>query len=317
MNGYGHPADYIENGRKYCGFNRHQYLFPIDEEETNRMSIGHEIIQYARVGRPEPDGKCLHSAPIELGPRNRVPRVLDLGCGEGNWVLDMAEKFPGVEIRGVDLACIQPPSRYLPSNVRFQAPTDYEGFWTFGEQSWDLIHLALGCGSVSNWPELYKNAFRHLKPGIGYFEQVEVDFEPRCDDGTLPILDTKLNEWYGYLKKATIKANRPIAFSRETRNMLENEGFVDVEEQIIQIPLNPWPKDPHKKTLGLYYTGWMETRALESMSMQPLTLVEKKSREFVEALCREASQDIKRCRYHAYNKLHIFTARKPLEQSSS
>ena len=144
---------------------------------------------------------------------------------------------------------------------------------------------------------------RHLKPGIGYFEQVEVDFEPRCDDGTLPILDCKLNEWYGYLKKATIKANRPIAFSRETRNMLENEGFVDVEEQIIQIPLNPWPKDPHKKTLGLYYTGWMETTALESMSMQPLTLVEKKSREFVEALCREASQDIKRCKYHAYNKL--------------
>ena len=132
---------------------------------------------------------------------------------------------------------------------------------------------------------------------------MEVDFEPRCDDGTFPVADSKLNEWYGYLKKATIKANRPIAFPRETRNMLQSEGFVDVKEQIIPIPLNPWPKDPHKKTLGLYYTGWMETRALESMSMQPLTLVEGKSREFVETLCSEASQDIKRCKYHLYNKL--------------
>lgn len=30
--------DYFENGRKYCGFHKHQYLYPIDEVCMPRRS---------------------------------------------------------------------------------------------------------------------------------------------------------------------------------------------------------------------------------------------------------------------------------------
>jgi hypothetical protein len=64
-------------------------------------------------------------------------------------------------------------------------------------------------GSVTSWPELYRkvcrsvNRFelkigsankarlRHLKPGSGFLEHIEIDIIPRCDDGPLPPVPLK------------------------------------------------------------------------------------------------------------------------------
>ena len=48
----------------------------------------------------------------------------------------------------------------IPRNLRFRTPRDYESPWSLGEDSWDLIHLRMGCGSVSSWPEMYERIFR-------------------------------------------------------------------------------------------------------------------------------------------------------------
>ena len=204
--------------------------------------------------------------------------------------------------------------------MRFNAPRDYEGIWSLGENSWDLIHLRLGCGSVSDWPELYRNVLayvhhywkmescvlnlrRHLKPGVGHFERVEVDFEPRCDDGTMPRA-CKLVQWYGDLKIATEKAHRSIRYRRmETTEMLLRQGVVDVKEQILQLPLNGWHPDRHLKSLGTDYTAWMGYDDLVGMSLQAFTHIEGMSPESAKNFAREASLDILRPRYHGYNNL--------------
>jgi hypothetical protein len=31
--------------------------------------------------------------------------------------------------------------------------------------------------------------------------------------------------------------------------MLERTGFVEIQEQVIKVPLNPWPTDPHLKDI--------------------------------------------------------------------
>lgn len=50
----------------------------------------------------------------------------------------------------------------IPPNLRFRIPRDFESPWSLGEDSWDLIHLRMGYGSISSWQEMYHNIFRHV-----------------------------------------------------------------------------------------------------------------------------------------------------------
>ena len=93
--------------------------------------------------------------------------------------------------------------------------------------------------------------------------------------------------------------------------MLRDQGFVDIEEKVIMVPLSPWHSNPHKRNLGLWYTGWMEEPALEAMSLQPLTKFEGFTPDQVRTLAREACEDIRRTKYHAYNKLWVPSSARP------
>lgn len=58
------------------------------------------------------------------------------------------------QVLGLDLANLQPAQ--IPPNVRFQIPFNFETpYWSLGQDSWDLIHMQMLCGSVSSWPNLY------------------------------------------------------------------------------------------------------------------------------------------------------------------
>ena len=129
-----------------------------------------------------------------------------------------------------------------------------------------------------------------------------MDFEPRCDDGTMPRA-CKLVQWYGDLKIATEKAHRPIQFKRDTAKMLRDQGFVDVEEKVIQLPLNGWHPDKQMKSVGTDYTAWMGYDDLVGMSLQPFTHIEGMSPERAKSFAREASFDILRPKYHGHNEL--------------
>ncbi|KAJ8605672.1 hypothetical protein MRB53_041389 [Persea americana] len=141
---------------------------------------------------------------------------------------------------------------------------------------------------------------RHLKPGVGSIEQVEIDYTPRCDDGTLnydPVV-----QWYEYLANATAQAARPIAYQHNTRQMLETAGFTDIQEQIIKAPYNPWPKDPHQKEVGRWYCVAL-TEGLEALSLAAFTRVYRWSAADVKRLLN----DVRRCmltkKCHGYNNM--------------
>ncbi|KAF2668219.1 LaeA-like protein [Microthyrium microscopicum] len=295
------PQHYKENTRNYHAFRRGMYLYPCDEDEKDRMDIYHKIFEVARRGQ-------LHTAPI-ISSHNEPARIMDVGCGTGIWAIDIADRYPTAEVLGLDLVNIQPEK--IPPQLRFRVPIDHEGPWTFGEESWDLIHIQQACGSISSWPELYQKAFAHLKPGSGYIEQVEIDLKPRCDDGTL-LPDSPLHEWYNYLDDATNRANRPIAFNAATKEQLRAAGFIDIREQIIRAPLNGWPNDPHQRQIGRwYYIGLSE--GLEALSAAPFTRIFRWDfTEHVLPLCGRVKKEMTNHKVHAYNNIHIITARKPL-----
>ncbi|OCK90767.1 LaeA-like protein [Cenococcum geophilum 1.58] len=292
------PQNYIENGRLYHGFRRGIYMYPCDEPEKDRMDIYHKLFLVARREQ-------LHQTPI---PRNWEPRILDLGCGTGIWAIDMADCYPNAEVVGLDLVNIQPEK--IPPKLRFRVPRDYESPWSLGEDSWDLIHLRMACGSVSSWPELYQKIFTHLRPGSGWIEQVEIDLRPQCDDHTLP-QDSPITQWYNYLADATHRVSRPIAYQHNTRQMLQAAGFIDIQEIVIRAPYNSWPNDPHQKEIGRWYNLGI-SEGLEAMSVAPFIRVNQWNlNQHVKPLIEAVRAQICNKKIHAYNNIHIWTARRP------
>lgn len=280
----------------YHGYHKGMYLLPCDEEEQDRLDIFHKLMTVARAS----DG-------LIYAPHPANSRILDLGCGTGIWCIEVANKYPDSFVVGVDLAPIQPANR--PKNCDFHAPMDFEGPWAMGEESWDLIHMQMGAGSVQSWASLYKRIFAHLRPGAWY-EQVEIDFEPRCDDRSLTGL--ALRHWYSALKHATESRNRPIAHSsRETVRNLQEAGFTEIDHQMVGLPLNPWHNDEHERKVARWYNLAI------SESIEPLSLaafsraygwpVEKIQRIATDVKSEAFNKDI-----HGYNILHIYQARKPL-----
>jgi hypothetical protein len=81
--------------------------------------------------------------------------------------------------------------------------------------------------------------------------------------------------------------------------MLESSGFVDIQEQVIQVPLNPWPVDPHLKDIGRWYNLGL-TQGLEALSLAPLMRIKNWKRADVDRLVQDVKREICSKRYHAY-----------------
>jgi SAM-dependent methyltransferase len=219
----------------------------------------------------------------------------------------MAGKYPSAEIRGIDLAAIQPANR--PANCVFHPYKDFESPWMLGEESFDLIHMRLGCGSVSDWGNIYRQAYRHLRPG-GYLELVEIDFEPRIHKADPNFMNSQLYAWYNVLKEATADVSKPIAYNRNTRLILEAAGFEVAGHEWTELPLNDWPHDPQLKDVGKWYNLAFEDSVVPLL-LGPMTRVKGWSFGEVQALADAANRAASDKTKQPYNMLHVITARKP------
>ena len=291
---------------------RGQYLLPCDATERDRLDIMHKLFNVVR-GRE----RRLLNAPFQAamsGVPGDAPRILDLGCGTGIWLLDMAEIYPDAECLGVDLHHMGPPS--VLDNVTLRGNMDYETPWSLGERSWDLIHLQCALGSVSSWEQLYQKVMRHLKPGTGWFESVEIDLTPRCDDGSLQ--EGMLSQWWGYISQVYSVLSRPIVYNQNTGADLERAGFIDIRHEQYLLPLNGWPLDRKDHKAGMWYNialsaGENNTGGygMDAISLAPLTRVYQWPVEHARQLCEDALKQASDPNVHVYNWLHVWSARAP------
>lgn len=135
-----------ENGRRYHAFKEGAYWAPNDEPEQDRLTMQSRAIFLA-------SGSKLHHCPLD-----QPLRIVDMGCGTGQWAIEMAEMYPAAEVYGVDLSPIQPT--WVPPNVKFEID-DVEGDWTWPENYFDLVHeqlLVTGC--LADTPKYFKQALR-------------------------------------------------------------------------------------------------------------------------------------------------------------
>ncbi|PVH79468.1 S-adenosyl-L-methionine-dependent methyltransferase [Cadophora sp. DSE1049] len=284
-----------ENGRRYHAYKDGQYLFPNDEQESDRLDLQHHLLYMTF------DGK-LHTAPIPK--KQQLHRVLDVGTGTGIWAIDFADEHPESEVIGVDLSPIQPS--FVPPNLTFQVD-DIEEEWTFTNK-FDFIYSRMMTGSLMNWPKFFSQSYGNLNPG-GWIEVVDICLPYQSEDGTLKE-DSAIHHWIKTGIPGVTALGREIHTAHTYKERMIAAGFENVTEVIYKWPTNRWPKDKRMKEIGMWALENMLS-SLEAVSLAIFTRGLGWSKEELDVLLAKVRNEMKDTKIHAYAPIYVVYGQKP------
>ncbi|KAL7275609.1 hypothetical protein RUND412_001442 [Rhizina undulata] len=287
-----------ENGRRYHGYKEGKYHIPNDESEQDRLDILHHVCLMANHGR-------LFISPV--GEDWKPQRVLDIGTGSGIWSMDFADQYPSAEVIGVDLSPIQPT--WVPPNLKFEVD-DIEEEWSYADGTFDLIFIRHMAGFIDDWPKLYRQAFRCLKPG-GWIELHDFRDFFNSDDGSMPP-DCNVLDWEKSWEKATNDCGREWQKVAPAMEAALNEvGCVDVGLIVKKLPIGRWPKQKRQKEIGMF---WRQQclDGIDGVSLALFTRILGWDMEKFDTYMEDVHADLANPNYHMYSKFWCAWGRKPL-----
>lgn len=105
-------------------------------------------------------------------PFDEGAKILDVGCGPGTWIMDVATEYPNSEFIGIDMCDIF-PNNIRPANVSFQVGNVLDGL-NFEDNTFDMVSLRFFVLAFrkEEWVGVLKEIRRVLKPG-GYMLSIE------------------------------------------------------------------------------------------------------------------------------------------------
>lgn len=152
------------------------------QAELERLLIHNRMFTAAMGGLlPEqPDPTCFH-------------RVLDIGCGPGGWLLDLAQTYPtttllvGIDISDIMLnhARTHASALHLDDRVEFHNMNALQPL-KFPNEHFDLVNRRFSTGWLRTWewPQLLQESYRIAQPG-GTIRITEFNV---CTESTSPAL---------------------------------------------------------------------------------------------------------------------------------
>ncbi|CAG8494547.1 6051_t:CDS:2 [Ambispora leptoticha] len=140
-------------------------IFPVDETEMIKSEKNQAIARLVWQGN--------FSSPIEDRLKAGGLKILDVGCGPGTWIIEMAKTYPLCTFIGVDIVY---SLRELPENVKFIEANILHGIpIASGEFDFVVMHFLNGCFIRRQWESIIiKEVARVMKPGA-WFEWMECD----------------------------------------------------------------------------------------------------------------------------------------------
>ncbi|RUS15131.1 S-adenosyl-L-methionine-dependent methyltransferase [Endogone sp. FLAS-F59071] len=152
-----------------------KYVLPQTEDEMQRLDVQHYIMRHHLHGN--------FSAPVEEALEQGI-KVLDVGCGTGAWMLEMAADYPRSTFVGIDIANVFPISN-VPANCTFFNANVLKGLPFEEEFDYVFQRFLLLAFTPEEWATSVKEIVRVTKPGgwIELFEQsVKLERPPQCMD---------------------------------------------------------------------------------------------------------------------------------------
>ncbi|ODA80702.1 hypothetical protein RJ55_03661 [Drechmeria coniospora] len=241
------------HGRTFQNSKTTEYWGPNDERQNNGLDIAHHFMVMLKNDQ-------LFEAPLR-----QPSKVLDVGTGTGIWAIDMADAYPAAEIIGTDISPIQPS--WVPPNCAFHIE-DAQLEWTYHPETFDLVHIRALYGSIGDWGELYRQAYRALVPG-GWLEDMEINIQLHSD---VPEVrddpDHIFKRWARVFWEATDLMGKTlrIANGSNMRDLVTDAGFTNVAEKSYQVPVGAWSNDQRMKRIGAYNLAFME-ESLEGFAL--------------------------------------------------
>ncbi|KAL9128176.1 MAG: hypothetical protein Q9175_007584, partial [Cornicularia normoerica] len=235
----------------------------------------------------------LHLAPIG----GQSAKILDVGTGTGIWAIEMGDDYPDAEIIGTDLSATQ-PSWYrtckVPANVKFEID-DAEEPWTFRE-GFDFVHVRYLAAAIEDWPKLMRQTFQHTKPG-GWAEFQDFDLTYYSEDGSLKE-EQQISKWITTLIAAAHRFGRDPCPGSKLEGWMKDAGYENVQHEKFRLPIGPWAKDKHLKTIGAWNLVQIED-GLEGFTLRLFTQFLGWKTEEVQVLLANVRKDLRDPKIHA------------------
>ncbi|KAL1916689.1 uncharacterized protein VTP21DRAFT_5393 [Calcarisporiella thermophila] len=217
-------------GRSYA--EGQAYLLPVDKEEANRL-VSEYFMLRAAFG-------CNYFVPIEDDLKRGI-RVLDVGCGPGLWLMEMATEFPNSEFMGIDVQSMMFPSELwpdlkIPKNTSFDVMDVLKLPLPFEDGSFDFVHQRQMATAIpkDQWPAVLRELKRITKPG-GWIQLVETDLEVHPAGEMIKQINFKICH-------ATMARGLDPFIARYIDRLLAEARVYDLESFLITVPIGNWGK---------------------------------------------------------------------------
>ncbi|CAG8558929.1 3997_t:CDS:2 [Acaulospora morrowiae] len=267
------------------------YQLPNDDEEIDRLTVQHYIARSIL--------RSNYCAPVFNVLKNGA-KVLDVGCGPGTWLLDMATEFPSSKFFGIDISNMY-PQEIKPPNVYFEEADLLEGL-PFDDNTFDFVVMrnmvsALKLGDWEN--KVLQELIRVCKPG-GYIESTEFEI-PGSNRGPM---STKLcDAWIEIMKTKNIDLTISTRLDQLYRS--HKPTSLDLVTHITrQVPIGAWGD---RIGSAMADDLIMLSKAVQPVLVPAWGVTHEQYDEYLGVLKREFDE------YKSYCNIHVVSGRKRSE----
>jgi len=287
------------------------YRLPADEEEMERLQKQHLMLREL-LGKYPPEFDAVLA---EEAPGGETKAVLDLGCGSGGWIMELALNFPHVNCVAVDLVPLQ--STAMPPNCRSEVDDVNLGLeHYYGD--FNIVHARAVASGVRDYPGFIEHVGRVLRPG-GLMYLAEFDFNMYDEDKNMVHVDTSspgppwVACWIKFFMEAVEKRGGTSQVPSQLFDWVrQRPELEDVTFHQVWLPASPFKKGDDPESVLLRRIGEQAREDVLAIikSGRPLLLGHGVSPAVLKELEGNAQKELAEAEVTCYSRIVVVTGRK-------